>query len=96
MCVDILRFHSLTEKHFVSVNVDFPRFAVAAAMPLAGFSLAGGGANNAMNAAAGLRLPGVQSTGSVLLISNLNEEVTFEPFPPNVNPFGFCVFQLNI
>jgi len=52
-------------------------------MPLAGFSLAGGGANNAMNAAAGLRLPGVQTTGSVLLISNLNEEVTFEPFPPS-------------
>lgn len=64
----------------VSVNVDFPRFAVAAAMPLAGFSLAGGGANNALGAAAGLRMPGVQTTGSVLLISNLNEEVTFEPF----------------
>ncbi|XP_059472872.1 polypyrimidine tract-binding protein 3 isoform X5 [Neocloeon triangulifer] len=50
-------------------------FSVAAAMPLAGFSLAGGGANNALGAGAGLRLPGVQTTGSVLLISNLNEEM---------------------
>ncbi|CAB3375932.1 Hypothetical predicted protein [Cloeon dipterum] len=48
---------------------------VAAAMPLAGFSLAGSGANNALGAGAGLRLPGVQTTGSVLLISNLNEEM---------------------
>ncbi|XP_065338911.1 polypyrimidine tract-binding protein 3 isoform X8 [Cloeon dipterum] len=49
--------------------------SVAAAMPLAGFSLAGSGANNALGAGAGLRLPGVQTTGSVLLISNLNEEM---------------------
>jgi len=49
--------------------------SVAAAMPLAGFSLGGG--NNPLGAAAGLRMPGVQTTGSVLLISNLNEEVTF-------------------
>ncbi|KAF4527860.1 hypothetical protein B566_EDAN017015 [Ephemera danica] len=53
----------------------FP-YLVAAAMPLAGFSLPGGGGANALGGSAtGLRLPVQAATGSVLLVSNLNEEM---------------------
>jgi len=47
----------------------------AAGMPLAGFQMSGAAATTALSAA-GIRLAGAMgSTGCVLLVSNLNEEV---------------------
>lgn len=48
---------------------------IVAGIPLAGFPLPGAGSNAAL-AANAMRLPGQMATTCVLLISNLNEEVS--------------------